>query len=106
MKSADSAELEKYNGQLLKFAAETGLALRHLSESIAIIMAARNYIDLTKSLYEIGKLEDLMKLENRLEGRFLKPFKDELPKRDGPSPIGGTVGWMLKVNIFEGRSFP
>jgi len=47
-----------------------------------------------------------MALENRLEGRFLKPFKDELWKTEGPSPVGGAVGRMLKVNIFEGRSFP
>ena len=40
------------------------------------------------------------------DSRFLKPFKDELSKRDGTSPIGGAVGRILNVNIFEGRSLP
>lgn len=105
-KNSDLVELKKYNRRLLRFAAETGLALRHLSDSIAVIMAAEGYVNLTKALHEIGKLEELMALENRLEGRFLKPFKDELWKRDGPSPVGGAVGHMLGVKIFEGRSFP
>jgi len=47
-----------------------------------------------------------MTLENRMEDKFLKPFKDELWKRGSPSPLGRIVGRMLKVNIFEGRSFP
>lgn len=105
-KSSDLIELKKYNRRLLKFAAESGLALRHLSDSIAVIMIAEGYVNLTKALHEIGKLEELMALENRLEGKFLKPFKDELWKRDGPSPVGGAVGHMLQVKIFEGRSFP
>jgi len=66
----------------------------------------RRGVALTRALHETGKLEDLMTLENRLKGRFLKPFKDELWKTEGPSSVGGIVGRTLQVNIFEGRSFP
>lgn len=105
-KSADSAELENYNRQLLKFVAEVRLAFRHLSQSPAMITTGRSYVALTKALHQMGRLEELMNLENRLEKGFLKPFKNELPKRDGPSPLALVAGRLLGVSTFAGRSFP
>lgn len=47
-----------------------------------------------------------MKLETKLEKGFLNTFKNELSKRDEPSPLALVAGRLLRVSIFAGGSFP